>query len=400
MPLSVIDVIALLAGFQISFGLKDTNNVTVSEQVVIFLSILAHHKKDWVVKYDFIRLGHAISKCFHKVLMAILQFNRTFLVRSTPITDDCMDSLWRWFKGCLGALDGTYIDFRVLEHDKARYRTQKVHITVNVLGVYNWNMQFIYILTGWEGSAADSRVLRDAINKPTVYVFQQNCLLGNYYLCDNGYTNGDGFLLRTVGLGRSFIQVYALQVWPYFQAWREKFGKDQANGEEAEDDEVTAHAATEELQRKTENDYVPTADWNPDIGFASTHEDTPPTPNPTVDPTVGSTNGPNKGSSSAKKRKINDSNADERLVDMVSTFCKDANARIGSLTKVLEREFENEENQAMVEDVVAEVDGLDENEQLMIVQRLHNNPKDLHLFFKLPNHKRSHLVRLMLDHRF
>ncbi|KAL8541981.1 hypothetical protein ACS0TY_003005 [Phlomoides rotata] len=26
-------------------------------------------------------------------------------------------------------------------------------------------MQFVYVLTGWEGSAADSRVLRDAINR-------------------------------------------------------------------------------------------------------------------------------------------------------------------------------------------------------------------------------------------
>jgi hypothetical protein len=26
-------------------------------------------------------------------------------------------------------------------------------------------MQFIYVLAGWEGSAADGRVLRDAINR-------------------------------------------------------------------------------------------------------------------------------------------------------------------------------------------------------------------------------------------
>lgn len=27
------------------------------------------------------------------------------------------------------------------------------------------NMNFVYVLTGWEGSAADSRVLRDAISR-------------------------------------------------------------------------------------------------------------------------------------------------------------------------------------------------------------------------------------------
>ncbi|KAL0440357.1 UNVERIFIED_CONTAM: hypothetical protein Slati_2518700 [Sesamum latifolium] len=121
--------------------------------------------------------------------MAILRLNCTFLVHPTPITDDCTDSRWRWFKGCLGALDGTYIDVRISEQDKARYRTRKGHIAVNVLGVCNWNMQFIYVLTGWEDSAADSRVLRDAINRLTGL----RVPTGNYYLCDNGYTNGEGF---------------------------------------------------------------------------------------------------------------------------------------------------------------------------------------------------------------
>lgn len=50
--------------------------------------------------------------------------------------------------------------------DKPRYRNRKGEISVNVLGVCDKNMNFIHILTGWEGSAADSRVLRDAITRP------------------------------------------------------------------------------------------------------------------------------------------------------------------------------------------------------------------------------------------
>ncbi|XLR08020.1 hypothetical protein S83_035958, partial [Arachis hypogaea] len=41
--------------------------------------------------------------------------------------------------------------------------TEKGDTTTNVLGVVAPDMQFIYILAGWEGSAADSRVLRDAL---------------------------------------------------------------------------------------------------------------------------------------------------------------------------------------------------------------------------------------------
>jgi hypothetical protein len=70
-----------------------------------------------------------------------------------------------YIKNCLGALDGTHIRVRVPLDDKPRYRNRKGEITTNVLGVCSQDMHFIYILAGWEGSAADGRVLRDAISR-------------------------------------------------------------------------------------------------------------------------------------------------------------------------------------------------------------------------------------------
>ncbi|KAL0406512.1 UNVERIFIED_CONTAM: hypothetical protein Slati_3965100 [Sesamum latifolium] len=142
------------------------------------------------------RSDRTISQCFHRVLNFICKLQDTFFARPVPIDEDCTDSRWRWFKGCLGALDGTYIDVRVLNLEKGHYRTRKGHVTVNVLGVCNMNMQFIYVLTGWEGSVADSRVLRDAISRPDGL----RVPTGKYYLCDNGYTNGDGFLASYRGV--------------------------------------------------------------------------------------------------------------------------------------------------------------------------------------------------------
>ncbi|KAL0433301.1 UNVERIFIED_CONTAM: hypothetical protein Slati_2664400 [Sesamum latifolium] len=51
-------------------------------------------------------------------------------------------------------------------------------------------MHFIYVLTGWEGSAADSRVLRDVVRREGGL----RVSAGNYYLCDNEYANVEGFL--------------------------------------------------------------------------------------------------------------------------------------------------------------------------------------------------------------
>ena len=52
------------------------------------------------------------------------------------------------------------------------------------------DLNFVYVLAGWEGSATDSRVLRDAVTRPNGLKVTP----GNYYLADAGYINGEGFL--------------------------------------------------------------------------------------------------------------------------------------------------------------------------------------------------------------
>lgn len=49
---------------------------------------------------------------------------------------------------------------------KPRYRTRKGQISTNTLAACDRRMRFVYVLPGWEGSAGDARVLRDAINRP------------------------------------------------------------------------------------------------------------------------------------------------------------------------------------------------------------------------------------------
>lgn len=44
--------------------------------------------------------------------------------------------------------------------------TGKYEITTNVTDCYCQDMQFIYILFGWEGSAYNSQVRRDVVTNP------------------------------------------------------------------------------------------------------------------------------------------------------------------------------------------------------------------------------------------
>ncbi|XP_073015840.1 uncharacterized protein [Primulina eburnea] len=171
-------------------GLVESRYIRVEEKVAMFLSILAHHKKNRVIGHDYLRSGHTVSTHFHEVLRCVLKLHPLLLVKPDPVTEDCSNETWKFFKSCLGALDGTYVNVQVPNKDKPRYRTRKGTTAVNVLAVCDRNMNFIYALTGWEGSAADARVLRDAIHRKDVLKVPR----GTYYLCDNGYANVDGFL--------------------------------------------------------------------------------------------------------------------------------------------------------------------------------------------------------------
>nr|XP_004250658.1 protein ALP1-like [Solanum lycopersicum] len=180
-------------------GLTDSKSMSCCEKLAMFLNILAHHEKNRSIKVDYIRSGWSISHAFNECLSAILKLTPLLLVNPKPVLEDENEDQWKWFevdntiiylKGCLGALDGTYIPIRVPIQHKPRYRTRKGEITTNVLGVCDRNLNFTYVLPGWEGSAADGHVLRDAIVRRNGLKIHE----GNYYLCDGGYTNGKGFL--------------------------------------------------------------------------------------------------------------------------------------------------------------------------------------------------------------
>ncbi|KAL3506912.1 hypothetical protein ACH5RR_032294 [Cinchona calisaya] len=165
-------------------GLRDTRNMTLEEIVAMFVYVLAHHKKNRTVAHKFLRSGETVSRHFNQCLLAVLKLHHMLLKTPVPISDDCIDDRWKYFKNCLGALDGTLISVTPPAEHKSRYRTRKSNLATNVLGVCAPDIQFIYVLPGWEGSAHDGRVLRDAISRPNGLKVTQ----------DAGYCNSQGFL--------------------------------------------------------------------------------------------------------------------------------------------------------------------------------------------------------------
>jgi len=90
-----------------------------------------------------------------------------------------------FFADCIGALDGTYLPISIKGGytKQAPWRGRKGGLTQNVLMAVDFQMNFMYVLAGWEGTAHDSRV----INSAKVKGFE--ALPGKYYVADAGYSN-------------------------------------------------------------------------------------------------------------------------------------------------------------------------------------------------------------------
>lgn len=105
-------------------GLVESRYVRIEEKVTMFLSVLAHHKKTRVASHDYVRSGHTISTHFHEVLRSILMLHPLLLVKPSPVNDTCTSEIWKWFKGCLGALDVTY-QCTCIEHREGKIQNKK-----------------------------------------------------------------------------------------------------------------------------------------------------------------------------------------------------------------------------------------------------------------------------------
>src|SRR5882724_2252254 len=142
-------------------------------------------------------------RCFNQILDAVTSpaFYKTYVklpTQSTPLAPYIANNpkLLPFFKGALGALDGTHISAHPPSSDQSCYHNRKGGVSQNVLAATTFDMHFCYILNGWEGSASDGGVFHDA------HVHDLEIPDGKYYLADAGYPICDALLVPfSVGFG-------------------------------------------------------------------------------------------------------------------------------------------------------------------------------------------------------
>ncbi|XP_024456314.1 uncharacterized protein LOC18099588 [Populus trichocarpa] len=96
------------------------------------------------------------------------------------------------FKNCVGAIDGTHVRACIPSAYQIPLIGRKGVPTQNVMAACSFDMQFMFVWAGWEGSAHDTRIFLEAIDNSNIKFPKPP--EGKYYLVDAGYPNEYGYL--------------------------------------------------------------------------------------------------------------------------------------------------------------------------------------------------------------
>jgi hypothetical protein len=150
-------------------------------------------------------------RVFHRVLAAVTSrpFYHLYVKqprRSSPTPTQIQDSpkFYPFFKDAIGAIDGTHVLANPGAEDRPRYRNHKGEVSQNVLSACSFDMRFIYVLSGWEGSASDSLIFNDAVHSRGLRIPN-----GKYLLADAGFAARTGLLVPYRGV-RYHLREWAL----------------------------------------------------------------------------------------------------------------------------------------------------------------------------------------------
>nr|KAJ0197207.1 hypothetical protein LSAT_V11C700379940 [Lactuca sativa] len=155
-----------------NYGLQQTRNVSIEESAGIFLMTLAHGCSNRFVQEFFNHSGETIHRHFHKVFESVLKLSADIIMPDTNYNDDVPEYIlnkpryYPMFKDCIGAIDGTHVRASVPQKDEVKYIGRKGYATQNIMAVCDFNMCFTFVWAGWEGTAHDTRIFNEALQRP------------------------------------------------------------------------------------------------------------------------------------------------------------------------------------------------------------------------------------------
>ncbi|KAL0320327.1 UNVERIFIED_CONTAM: hypothetical protein Sradi_5294200 [Sesamum radiatum] len=177
-----------------------TSRVSPIEEVALFIQRVGMHKRQRDSMERFQHSLETINRRFHRVLSALCAMAPELLTHPNftdthPKVANNPD-FYPYFKNCVGAMDGTLVPAWVPQIDQNRYRSRKDRLAQNVLAICDFDMNFTYVYAGWEGSAADARVLDHAISQDPTFPFPPIGMAYRRYLESVGFPQADHWTLN------------------------------------------------------------------------------------------------------------------------------------------------------------------------------------------------------------
>ena len=114
----------------------------------------------------------------------------------TPLSSKIRDDpkFYPFLKDAIGALDGTHINSYVTAEERQASRDRKGAVTQNCLAACDFDMRFLYMFSGWDGSTSDATMFHDA-RLTDLFVVP-----GKYYLADAGFPVCESLLIPFRGV--------------------------------------------------------------------------------------------------------------------------------------------------------------------------------------------------------
>ncbi|XP_030930823.1 putative nuclease HARBI1 [Quercus lobata] len=168
----------------------------MEEAIGMFLLMVGHNVRIRVIVDRFQHLTETVDRQFKEIVRAICPMGK-FIIHGSQSNEvhpriANNTKFFPYFMKCIGAIDGTYISAWAPTSKLVSYRNRKATITHNIMCACDFDMKFTFVYMGWEGTANDSRVFLDALQR-----LENNFpwpLSGGYYLVDPGYPCTLGFL--------------------------------------------------------------------------------------------------------------------------------------------------------------------------------------------------------------
>ncbi|KAK2658981.1 hypothetical protein Ddye_005514 [Dipteronia dyeriana] len=165
--------------------LEDTRLICIEEMLGQFLQIIDQNHRYCIIRNNFPRSQFATSEVFHKMLKTLNTLSKDMIAKL-----------------------GLVVPAKIRENTKFfpyfKLRDRHGNISQNILEACNFDLEFMYVLAGWEGSAHDSKLLNDALSRRNGFKVPQ----GKYFLADCGFANRRQFLAPYRGV-RYHLQDFA-----------------------------------------------------------------------------------------------------------------------------------------------------------------------------------------------